>query len=573
LIALAAIGTVGVAEEIVGEWQIEMDFQGNKVPAKLVFAREGDALKGKFIGQRGEEELQQVQFDGAKVKFLRKINRQGQEFELTYEGTVAGDKLTGAFSTPMGEMEANGARVVAAAAQAQPAEAAAAPAPAAGLPALIGAWKMSVQTPDGTTNESRLTFSDEGGKALAVWTTDLGEGRFENVTVAGESIEFAADIDFGGTPVPVKFKGALAGEQIKGTVTLTFDGQEMPMEVTGTRAAEESAAAAIAGPVNLPGTWELVATLPDGTESHSTLQVTDNGGALSAQLSTEIGEAKIEAIHVEGNNVHFSTNIDFGGVAVPLEFKGQSGGDRIEGAANLTLEGQPMEVKIKGMRQAAPVLTGPVNLPGVWQLVATLPDGTESISTLQLEDNGGTISGKLSTEIGEAKIEAVNVDGNAVHFKTEIDFGGVPVPLEFKGSTGGDKVEGKGNLTLEGQAMEVSLKGTRQGDLPLTGEVSLPGSWQLVATLPDGTESMVQFTITDEGGALKGQMITEIGNATVNAFDLDGNGLHFKAEIDFGGVPVPIEFTGSTGGNKIRGKVQLTLEGQAMEVKIDGTRN
>ena len=67
-------------------------------------------------------------------------------------------------------------------------------------------------------------------------------------------------------------------------------------------------------------------------------------------------------------------------------------------------------------------------------------------------------------------------------------------------------------------------------------------------------------------------MVTEIGDAQISSISVDGNNVSFEAEIDMGGVMVPFTFKGSSGDSKLRGMVNLNLEGQEMAVKIDGTK-
>lgn len=484
MLALALVANVTLAanSDILGAWDAQMDFNGNKVPAKLKFEEKEGKLAGSWSGRQGDSPLSDVKYEAGKLTFKRHVNYQGQEFDLDFKGDVKDGKISGNFTTPMGDMPVTASRGGdAKAGDAKPAaggekkDAAmkkdeGEPTGAINLP---GAWHMVVSVTDGSTSEGELTFTEKDGKMTAEWVTDLGTAKFPEVKVEGNKISFNANVDLGGTPVPLSFKGVSGGDKIKGTVSLTMDGQAMEMPTVGTKGPKGAAKAAkgekamepLTGKVDLPGKWEVEVKLPDGNTSLSTFTIEEKGGKLSGKLDTEIGSAKIDEIKVEGNKISYKTSIDMAGTPAPLEFAGTTGGEKMNGTVKLAMEGQPMELPATG-KKAAMELTGAVNLPGSWDVEATLPDGNTSNTTMVLELKDGKIVGKMSTEIGDGKIEEVKVEGNKFSFKCAIDMQGTPAPLEVSGSTGGDKLIGKAKLNMEGQAMEIGLKGSRGAAKP-----------------------------------------------------------------------------------------------------------
>lgn len=375
-----------------------------------------------------------------------------------HEGEAATDE-----SAPAAEAEAE-------------AETAPAPEPLTGDVDLPGLWVMTVETPDGAGSEGELTVTEnEDGTLSGVWVTDLGTAEFPAITVDGNAVSFGAEVDFGGVLVPISFEGSTGGENMKGVVSLEFDGQPLSLPTTGVKGTATAAADAattpsgvepLTGEVNLPGEWEFNAELPDGSVSTSSMTVTDENGALVALIQTELGEARIDNITVDGNLISFATDIDMGGVLVPLNFDGSTGDDQLQGEVKLNFEGQDMVLPITGSRKGAAALTGPVNLPGLWDLAAELPDGSTSGSSLTIRDKEEGLVAVLETEIGEATITGITVDGNNVTFDTEIDMGGVLIPMNFQGSTGGDQLKGVVSLNMDGQEMALPIAGTRTGDAP-----------------------------------------------------------------------------------------------------------
>lgn len=341
----------------------------------------------------------------------------------------------------------------------------------------------------------------------------------------------------------------------------------------------------LTGEVDLPGLWVVTVETPDGAGSEGELTITENeDGTLSGVWVTDIGTAEFPTIDVDGNAVSFGAEVDFGGVLVPINFEGSTGGEKIQGIVNLEFDGQPLSLPATGekgtmtaMADAATTgglepLTGEVNLPGEWEFNAELPDGSVSTSSMTVTDENGALVALIQTELGEARIDNIAVDGNMIEFATDIDMGGVLVPLSFEGSTGDDQLQGEVKLNFEGQDMVLPITGSRKGAAALTGPVNLPGLWEMAAELPDGSTSGSSLTVREKEGALVAVLETEIGEATIKGITVDGNKVAFDTEIDMGGVLIPMKFDGSTGGEKIQGTVNLNMDGQEMNLPITGTR-
>jgi hypothetical protein len=79
--------------------------------AKLIVSQKTDgALDAKWISQFGESAISNVKFANGKLSFTRKIKFNDNEFETTFEGTVAVDKLTGASKSERGDIPVTGQR-------------------------------------------------------------------------------------------------------------------------------------------------------------------------------------------------------------------------------------------------------------------------------------------------------------------------------------------------------------------------------------------------------------------------------------------------------------------------------
>ncbi|MCH8851934.1 MAG: DUF3179 domain-containing protein [Planctomycetes bacterium] len=92
---------------IVGEWNMRTEFSGQMIDATMTISEEDGALTGKWVSMGREMELSGLEFDGRKLSFKRSL---GASQDLRYEGTVQGDKITGRYSGPFGELPSNGER-------------------------------------------------------------------------------------------------------------------------------------------------------------------------------------------------------------------------------------------------------------------------------------------------------------------------------------------------------------------------------------------------------------------------------------------------------------------------------
>ncbi len=456
------------ADGVLGDWDMKLDYQGNLIPAKLHFEMKDGALAGMWSSQRGENVLTKIKCEGNKITFTRTVKFQDQTFDLDYAGTVEGDKITGKFTTPMGDMEANGARVAAAAPKPdapKPAEAPKADAakPAEVKPGLPGVWELTVDSQLGV-NKRKLTIDD---KMNGTYEADYGKFPAKNMKCDAGKLSFDLDLKVNDQALALKFDGKVDGTSLTGTFN---SDSGAAAKITGKKVAELAGAAPapaapameiLTGPVNLAGGWKMTVQTPDGATNEGEIEIkSGDGGKLSASLTTELGKIEVTAINVDGNKVDFAAQVDFGGTMVPISFKGSSGGDKIKGIVKLNFEGQEMELPLEGSRKKG--LSGPIDLPGKWHLEVQTPEGAASQADVVIAaGEGGKFSGQLTTELGDAKIDSITLQGNALSFKTQVEFNGAQVPLEFKGSAAGDKIEGSVKVSLEGQDMELPLKGTK----------------------------------------------------------------------------------------------------------------
>ena len=82
---------------------------GTRTPT-LTLKEEGGAVSGTFAGQMGSTDFSGGTAEGNNVKFDVTMSAMGQEFSLSFSGTVDGDSISGSVNTPRGSSEFTGTR-------------------------------------------------------------------------------------------------------------------------------------------------------------------------------------------------------------------------------------------------------------------------------------------------------------------------------------------------------------------------------------------------------------------------------------------------------------------------------
>src|SRR4030095_6647232 len=97
---------------ILGRWDFKYTVGDREISATLAVseAAVGAGLEGKWTSSFGEHTVSNVKFEGNKLTLSRKSKFPDRELESTYEGTLAGNKLTGTIKSDLGEIPASAER-------------------------------------------------------------------------------------------------------------------------------------------------------------------------------------------------------------------------------------------------------------------------------------------------------------------------------------------------------------------------------------------------------------------------------------------------------------------------------
>jgi hypothetical protein len=273
-----------------GTWDISFNIGDRDITGQLAVSEKPDGtLEGKWISERGNTVISNVKFKDGKLTFNRKSTFGDNTYESDFDGTIAGNNLTGVFKSQQGEMPAKGSRVGA---------------------ALIGKWDLTTVSDFGTRQGMMRVNGDMTGR----YEFFGGEIPMKDIKLEGNQVTFTLEMGFGDQTFIFNFKGTLDGKALKGQMT----SDRGTSEITGKKAEEASA---------VVGTWEFTRETSQGTRT-STLKIKPD---MTGTYTMRDNEVEVKDLKVDGNNVSFKIELSFNDRQFTMEFKGSVDGKILKG--------------------------------------------------------------------------------------------------------------------------------------------------------------------------------------------------------------------------------------------------
>jgi hypothetical protein len=95
---------------------------------------------------------------------------------------------------------------------------------------VAGTWKGSMETPNGTL-ENTFVFKTDGDKLTGtVSTGQFGEAAISEGKVDGDNLAFSVVRDFNGNQIKLTYKGKMKGDEM--TVTIAIPGRDQTFDFT-----------------------------------------------------------------------------------------------------------------------------------------------------------------------------------------------------------------------------------------------------------------------------------------------------------------------------------------------------
>ena len=129
----------------------------------------------------------------------------------------------------------------------------------------------------------------------------------------------------------------------------------------------------------------------------------------------------------------------------------------------------------------------------------------------------------------------------------------------------------KGRMVRPHAALAVTMLALVElvGGVAATGraddkDTDATGAWKWVRKSPDGQESETTARLKQDGNVLTGKVTTEAGEIDIkNGTVMNGN-VAFAITSDAGGSEIHVKFTGKLQGDSIKGKAEITRDGNTM---------
>lgn len=209
-----------------GTWRWEYDLDGTQYK-DLVRLKAGQEnketkvreLKGKYESTSGRKiNIENGKISGDKVSFEFKVNYQGMDVKLEFEGTVKNDNLSGNVKASTNEgsrdLDWSATRSVL-------------------TDDVVGKWKLRIDA-NGNIMEPVLTVTKEGDKLKANYV--LGNDvkiEAKDVKVEKNVLTFTIETDFQGSKIKADFMGRPYGDKIKGSIDYVLGSDVGEVDFTG----------------------------------------------------------------------------------------------------------------------------------------------------------------------------------------------------------------------------------------------------------------------------------------------------------------------------------------------------
>ena len=204
-------------DSVSGQWDMTIETPQQTITRLINLKADGEKVTGAFKGPNGELPVS-GSFKGNEIKIVYTVNFQGNDLTITMTGTVEkasmkGTADFGGFATGPWSAVPHKEGQTTPAAPSAPATPA-----SSGSVNISGAWAVTVETDQGSGSPS-FTFKQDGEKLTGTYKGMFGEAPLQG-TVKGNEINFSVKVNAQGTDITVEYKGTIEKDSMKGTVKL-----------------------------------------------------------------------------------------------------------------------------------------------------------------------------------------------------------------------------------------------------------------------------------------------------------------------------------------------------------------
>ena len=300
---------------------------------------------------------------------------------------------------------------------------------------------------------------------------------------------------------------------------------------------------AVAGVDAILGKWLAKAQTPNGPLELE-IELKLNGNQLVGTMGTLQGAIPLANIKFEDPDLSVEATLG----AATFKLTGVLKDDKFTG--RWTQVGADVSGTWSAERKPAgpmpSVTDSTTGISGAWTSVS-VTSGGDLTMTLDLKQEGDTLTGTLSSELGTLPIKAATFKDNKVQF--DVEFGGNTYRTE--GTLTENKFTGKWTAVggTDTGAWSATRKVLAAAPSVSGSSVAILGDWNSVAVTPEG-KLAIPMNLKEVDGKLVGVVTGPEGSLTLQKVTFTNNMLTF--EIEVGGNPYRIQATLADG--KFTGK-------------------
>ena len=290
LLSLAQVSAGQAKRGMTGDWQLQIDVDGQKLPAILSLSRNAEGtFKGEWLSFWGITPLREIKYEDRQLSFTMTIRLDEGDTDTKFAGSVSKGELSGIFSNNLGEYPARGKRV-------------------RRIPMAAGTWKTKLKMGDREFTADLVVKTDAQGKLSADWKSQYGEHEITNVQFKQGKLSFDRKSSIQDRQWESSFEGTLKGHTLYGTIKsdrgdIVLEGKRVGALVIGQ--------------------WELDVKSDYGTMKELLRIFPD--------LSARYSAISIEKVNLDDKDIKFKTSLEVGYETLDISFAGQIKGRQLTG--------------------------------------------------------------------------------------------------------------------------------------------------------------------------------------------------------------------------------------------------
>jgi hypothetical protein len=212
------------AADPTGTWKWEYSFNDDPAEFMLKLNWDGKQLTGKYTAFGNTTDIEEAKFEDGQLSFISNRQFNGNEFTVEFDGELQQNDIEGTVAVDFGdgarEFDWHATR-------------------AADFDAILGKWKLKLDTPQGVI-EPELTITQEDGQLKGHYVSPFGEREAKDLAFEDGELSWRIEADDDDEfDFEVVYRGKPDGDKITGSNEYDFGGNTGTMEFTGQRTPPE----------------------------------------------------------------------------------------------------------------------------------------------------------------------------------------------------------------------------------------------------------------------------------------------------------------------------------------------